>query len=202
MAHWRLEHLDGRRGSRRLRPAAIVAVWIGSLAALQAAAAIGCEDRTAAQPSVEAVVLVLRDCYLGRSVANDREYIAPILQTRDGYVGIVVAGEPGHDRFRLRVHIAAEERLVALWHTHGGHGSERELFSTADTRLANELGLASYLTTPAGETRVYLPGSPTPALRDRFRRLLPRGVTAGEVVHSLRPAPLPAGAEGSAVASL
>jgi hypothetical protein len=95
---------------------------------------------------------------------------------------VVTSGEPGHDAFRLRVRISSGERLVALWHTHGEPGYARELFSPADTALAKRLGVASYLTTPAGETRVYVPSSPTPVVRDAFRRVLPLGVAAGQVV--------------------
>lgn len=198
MAQWQLEHPVRRK---RLRPAAIVAVSITSIA-LQAPSATACGSPSPAQRSVEAVVLVLRDCYLDPSVRQDREFIAPILQTPQGFVGIVIAGEPGHDRFRLRLRIPSDQRLVALWHTHGAGGADRELFSAADTRLANELGLVSYLTTPTGQTRVYLPGTPTPTLRDRFRRVLPHGVAAGSVVHPDRPATLAAADAGPAVAGL
>lgn len=199
MARWQLEYPAPRRSSRR-GPVAVAATII--LIALQLPPAIACGDRTPAQPSIEALVTVLRDCYFDRSREEDREYVAAILQTPEGLVAIVTLNEPGHDRFRLRVRLTSDQRLTALWHTHGDRGPERELFSAADTRLANELGLASYLTTPTGETRVYLPGSPTPTLRDRFRRVLPHGVAAGSIVRPGRQAALTAGGDGPAAASL
>ncbi|HEX7036415.1 MAG TPA: DUF4329 domain-containing protein [Pseudomonadales bacterium] len=187
MARWQLDHPAAGRRSRRRRPAATVAVPI-ILIALQAPSAIACGDRMPPRGSVDAAVTALSDCYFDRSLDEDREYVAAILQTPQGFVGLVMVNEPGHDRFHLRFRLAADERLVALWHTHGAAGPSRELFSSADTRVANELGLHSYLTTPAGETRLYVPGSPTPTLRDRFRRVLPHGSATGSVVRPDRPA--------------
>jgi hypothetical protein len=182
MAQTRLGRSVRRRRKLRRRPSAIATVAAILIGVLTTPSVIACGPQTPPQRSIESVIFVLSDCYLDRSVQQDREYIAPILQTAEGFIGVVTVGEPGHDRFRLRITTSAAERLVALWHTHGKPGYARELFSTADTQLANRLGLPSYLTTPDGETRVYLPGAPTPIVRDAFRRVLPRGVAAGKLV--------------------
>lgn len=196
MAQTRLGRLVRRRRKHRRRASANAMVAGVLVVVLTTPPVIACGTQTPPQRSIESVVVILIDCYVDRSVQQDREYIAPILQTVDGFVGVVTIGERGHNRFRLRITIAAGGRLVALWHTHGKPGYARELFSPADTQFSNRLGLPSYLTTPAGETRVFLPGAPTPTVRDASRRVLPRGVAAGKLV-ALGTAPAVAG--GAAV---
>lgn len=156
-------------------------------ASLPSAAAAECVERTAIYASVEAVVTRFSRCFHTTSRADDREFIGAVLATGTGYVGVAEPGRRGHDRIHLRIVKRPGERLVALWHTHGAPGYARELFSPTDTDLANGVGVPFYLTTPAGEIRVFDPQQVVRVMRDDARRVLPLGVAAGEAVRPVLP---------------
>ncbi len=110
-------------------------------------------------PSVDAAVSALSQCYLQRSVLQDREYIAGILEKDGLYQVTIVTGISGKDDVRIRIKPTENQLLVALWHTHGDHGLAREFFSPTDSAVVKRLQLPFYLTDPDGVIRRLDPGA-------------------------------------------
>jgi hypothetical protein len=130
-------------------------------------------------------VMALSECFLANSIRDNREYIGGVLRTSAGrYVVQVQEGEYG--RATIRIQVGVGQKLVALWHTHGGPGFGRHLFSPNDTAVADRLGLPFYLSDPEGVLRVYEPGRHDPRRRvlmySRSQLLAPRGSSPGRVV--------------------
>ncbi len=105
-------------------------------------------------PCIEAAVDVLSINFHQRSIREDREYIAAILEENCVYRVTVQAGSPGKDEVSMKIRLKECQTLVALWHTHGAPGPRRELYSATDSRTVRKTGLPFYLTTPHGKIKV------------------------------------------------
>ncbi len=103
---------------------------------------------------IEAAVDVLSIRYHQRSIRENREYAAVILEENGVYRVMVQAGRPGKDEVRMKIRLKKSQALVAIWHTHGVSGPGRELFSPTDSNTARTTGLPLYLTTPRGKIKV------------------------------------------------
>ena len=105
-------------------------------------------------PRIETAVDVLSISYHQKSIREDREYMAAILEENGVYRVTVQRGPRGKHRVRMKVRLKKSQALVALWHTHGAPGARRELYSRMDSRVVRTTGLPSYLTTPDGKIKV------------------------------------------------
>jgi len=113
-----------------------------------------CNLESQAFPCIEAAVYVLSIRYHQRSIREDREYIAAILEENCVYRVTVQAGSPGKDEVSMKISLKKSQALVALWHTHGAPGPRRELYSATDSKMVRTTGLPFYLTTPRGKIKV------------------------------------------------
>ena len=89
--------------------------------------------------------------YHRRSIREDREYVAAILEENGVYRVMVQAGRRGKHKVRMTIRRKKSQTLIALWHTHGALGPRQELFSATDKRTARTTGVPFYLHTPGGE---------------------------------------------------
>ncbi len=105
-------------------------------------------------PRIEAAVDVLSISYHQRSIREDREYMAAILEENGVYRVMVQAGPPGKHKVRMKIRRKKSQALVAVWHTHGVPAPRRELYSPTDSRMVRTTGLPLYLTTPRGKIKV------------------------------------------------
>ncbi len=103
---------------------------------------------------IEAAVYVLSISYHQRSIREDREYIAAILEENCVYRVTVQAGSPGKDEVSMKIRLKKSQALVALWHTHGAPGPMGEWYSPTDSKTARTTDLPFYLTTPRGKIKV------------------------------------------------
>ncbi len=138
----------------------------------------------AAFGSEVAAVVAAGTGVLGRSRAEDREFLGAVLRRGGDYHYTVVPGVAGADRIRARLVIPAGFELVAFWHTHGAPAPERGYFSGVDVALVAGTGRPLYLVDPAGTVRVLKPGAPRLSARAAGRLGLPGrpGFAAGEVL--------------------
>lgn len=118
------------------------------------------------------------------SIREDREYIGSVIRKNQEYYFMVAGGQPGQDAVSARLVVPAGYELVALWHTHGGPGLHRDLFSPEDVALVERTGLPFYMADASGTLRVLNPGAKTLNMSQARREGLPRGLTfaAGERV--------------------
>ncbi len=105
-------------------------------------------------PRIRAALDVLSKSYHQRSIREDREYMAVILEENGVYRVTVQAGSPGKDEMSMKIGRKKGQTLVALWHTHGARGSGREHYSATDSRTVLTTGVPVYLTTPRGKLKV------------------------------------------------
>lgn len=105
-------------------------------------------------PRIRAALDALSISYHRRSILQDREYMAAILEDNGVYRVTVQAGSPGKDKVRMNIRLKTGQTLVALWHTHGAPGGRREMYSAADSRTVTTTGVPFYLSTPLGKLKV------------------------------------------------
>ncbi len=129
-------------------------------------------------PCIGAAVDVLSISYHQRSIREDREYIAAILEENCVYRVTVQAGSPGKDKLSMKIRFKKSQALVALWHTHGALRPSRELYSPTDSKTARTTGWPFYLTTPRGKIKV-LGKSENCSVESRITRGWNRGTTIG-----------------------
>ena len=104
-------------------------------------------------PRIGAALKALSMSYHRRSIREDREYVAAILEDNGAYRVQVQAGSPGKIKVTMKIRRKQSQTLVALWHTHGVPGPRRELFSPTDRRTARTTGVPVYLHTPRGQQK-------------------------------------------------
>ena len=105
-------------------------------------------------PRIKAALDALSKSYHQRSIREDREYMAAILEENGVYRVTVQAGLQGRGEVRIKIRLKESQALVALWHTHGAPGRGRELYSATDSRTVRTTGVPFYLTTPRGRLKV------------------------------------------------
>ena len=105
-------------------------------------------------PHIKAALVVLSIKYHRRSIRENREYMAAILEENGVYRVMVQAGRRDTDRVRMKIRLKKSQALVALWHTHGAPCARCELYSPTDSNTARRIGVPSYLTTPLGKFKV------------------------------------------------
>jgi len=109
---------------------------------------------TQAFPHYKAALAALHICYRRRSIREDREYMAAILEDNGVYRVTIQAGSPGEAKVRMKIRPKKGQTLVALWHTHGALAPTSEWYSATDIKTARTIGLDFYLTTPRGKFKV------------------------------------------------
>ena len=137
--------------------------------------------------SIEVGLEHLKGEILDRSIREDTEFVGAVLQKADGtYEFTQGNGKPGQDKVSFRIRRPEGAEIVALWHTHGGHGPTRAVFSPTDAQLVRQTGLPFYLITPDGEVRVLRPEHVEKEAAGRWVKgtmaRLPRGSHPGERV--------------------
>jgi len=102
-------------------------------------------------PRIGAALRALSKSYHRKSIGEDREYLAAILEENGVYRVMVQAGSPGEHTVKMTIRRKKSQTLVALWHTHGvpRRGSER--FSATDRKTERTTGVPLYLHTPRGQ---------------------------------------------------
>ena len=105
-------------------------------------------------PRIRAALDALSISYHQRSIREDREYMAAILEESGVYRVTVQRGPRGKDEVRMKIRLKKSQTLVALWHTHGVPGSRGELFSATDSRTVRTTSVPLYLITPRGKLKV------------------------------------------------
>ncbi len=105
-------------------------------------------------PRIKAALDALSRSYHRRSIRENREYVAAILEDNGVYRVTVQAGRSGRNRVRMKLRRKKSQTLVAVWHTHGAPGRRREVFSATDSRTVTTTGVPMYLTTPLGKLKV------------------------------------------------
>ncbi len=105
-------------------------------------------------PRIKAALDVLSKSYHQRSIREDREFMAAILEENGVYRVTVQAGRRGKDKVRMEIPLKKSQTLVALWHTHGAPGLRRELYSATDSRTVTTTGVPFYLSTSLGKLKV------------------------------------------------
>lgn len=92
---------------------------------------------------------------LPNSTQEDREHVGALLRMSDGRYGYLTgAGLSGVDRVRFSVRVPANSEVVALWHTHGAAGVDRDLFSLVDLDLVREVRVPLLLVTADGRVKL------------------------------------------------
>jgi len=139
--------------------------------------------------SIESSVDALSQCYHQISISEDREFMAAILQSSGLYQVRVTAGSRGRNKISLSFSRRKNQKIVALWHTHGAQGFARNYFSPTDTALSNQLDVPFYLTDPDGIISRFDPGGSVQKrrghmVRDRRERTV-AGSALGMVVGSV-----------------
>lgn len=72
---------------------------------------------------------------------------------------IPVSGKAEH--YQLRAQSTPEQKLVGIYHTHPGRGSDAEVFSPDDVNIANQLKMQSYIKAlQSGAVKRYDPTPP------------------------------------------
>ncbi len=102
-------------------------------------------------PRIGAALRALSMSYHRRSIREDREYLAAILEDNGVYRVMVQAGSPGKNAMTMTIRRKKSQTLVALWHTHGEPGRLRERFSATDRKTARTTDVPLYLHTPRGQ---------------------------------------------------
>ncbi len=102
-------------------------------------------------PRIGAALRALSMSYHGRSIREDREYVAAILEDNGVYRVMVQAGSPGKNSVTMSLRRKKSQTLVALWHTHFAQGSMGERFSATDRKTARRIGVPLYLHTTLGQ---------------------------------------------------
>ncbi len=169
----------------------IFAVLIAGLLSQSANATVLTTPLAWRAPTLEIGLYRLKEQFLDLSIRDDSEFVGAVLRSADGsYEFTHGHGEPGQDKVSFRIQRPIDTEVVGLWHTHGGHGPAREVFSPTDAELVRQTGLPFYLITPDGEVRVLHPHHvegrqarirPQGTLRRTTARL-PRGSHPGERV--------------------
>ena len=176
--------MSSRRRARCLAASSIVSLLVFAPSALaDRDTTPGCETRGHTYSSEIAAIHALATCYATRSADEDREYFAAILRGTEGFVFVVGVGHQHTDEVSLRFDRLPGEAFVALWHTHGRDGVNRELFSPTDTALVKQVGVPFYLTDPKGRLRVFRPGDKLHAPpRGRSTVRPPLGAATGTIL--------------------
>ena len=102
-------------------------------------------------PRIGAALRALSMSYHPRSIREDREYLAAILEDNGVYRVMVQAGSPGEHTVSMTIRHKKSQTLVALWHTHGVPRRLSEQFSATDRKTAQKTGVPLYLHTPLGQ---------------------------------------------------
>ena len=102
-------------------------------------------------PRIGAALRALSMSYHRRSIREEREFMAAILEDNGVYRVMVQAGSPGKHRVRMTIRRKKSQTLVALWHTHWARVPTGERFSATDRRTARTTGVPFYLHTPRGQ---------------------------------------------------
>ncbi len=102
-------------------------------------------------PRIRAALDILSISYHRRSIQEDREYVAAILEDNGVYRVTIQAGSPGEAKVRMKIRPKKGQTLVALWHTHGVPRRLSERFSATDRKTARTTGVPLYLHTPGGQ---------------------------------------------------
>ncbi len=105
-------------------------------------------------PRIRAALDALSRSYHRRSIRENREFVAAILEDNGVYRVTVQAGSPGEGEVSMKIRLKKGQALVALWHTHGAPGARRELYSRMDSRVVRTTRVPFYLTTPLGKLKV------------------------------------------------
>ncbi len=160
------------------------------LLALPAIASADCNLDKQRFESQMAAVKTLSECYLARSVREDREFIAALYATDNGIMVRIADGEPRAGKATIGIPRHKLDDLIAFWHTHGAPGPGRNLFSPQDTAIAHHFGVPFYLSDPGGVIRVYRPDGEPPRGRPRLsggsRFRAPAGSAAGDYIKGTR----------------
>ncbi len=85
-------------------------------------------------PRIRAALDALSISYHQRSIREDREYMAAILE-ENGVYRVTVQKERPRSRHKviMKIRRKKSQTLVAVWHTHGAPGPMQELFSPTDS---------------------------------------------------------------------
>ncbi len=110
-----------------------------------------CNVESQAFPRIRAALDVLSIRYHQRSIREDREYMAAILEENGVYRVMVQAGSPGNNTVTMTIRRKKSQTLVALWHTHWAPGPTGDRFSATDRKTARTTGVPLYLHTPRGQ---------------------------------------------------
>ncbi len=102
-------------------------------------------------PRIGAALRALSMNYHRRSIREDREYVAAILEDNGVYRVMVQAASPGEHTVTMTIRRKKSQTLVALWHTHGVSRRLSERFSATDRKTAQKTGVPLYLHTPLGQ---------------------------------------------------
>ena len=102
-------------------------------------------------PRIGAALRALSMNYQPRSIRENREYFAAILEDNGAYRVTVQAGSPGKDTVTMTIRRKKSQTLVALWHTHWAPGPSGDRFSRTDRKTARTTGVPLYLHTPGGQ---------------------------------------------------
>jgi hypothetical protein len=116
-----------------------------------------CSQSRANAPITEALNLALYDCRLTGDYQH-MECATAIIQSADGSLRINPVTVGTERTFKLHLNLALGERVVCLFHTHPGRDPNADLFSDLDVRVAEKLGIPSYIyVLRAQHIRVYYP---------------------------------------------
>ncbi len=102
-------------------------------------------------PRIGAALRALSLSYHRRSIREDREYLAAIVEDNGVYRIMVQAGSPGKNAVTMTIRRIKSQTLVALCPTHGEPGRLRERFSATDRKTSRTTGVPLYLHTPRGQ---------------------------------------------------
>ncbi len=102
-------------------------------------------------PRIKAALDALSKSYHQRSIREDREYMAAILEENGVYRVMVQAGSPNMNTVTMTLRRKKSQTLVAVWHTHFVRGPMGERFSATDRKTARSIGVPLYLHTTLGQ---------------------------------------------------